>query len=347
MKVVILGFDGCMPSAMIGLLDMFALAQLAVSRAGASGDSATLQEWQVLSASVDGKPLRDGRGGEVAVDMAATEIRSCDAVLVPGLVPGLDGLPRRSPEMRQVGAWLRAQHAHGALIGGSCAGVFVLGEAGLLDGRRCTTTWWFHDELKQRYPKADFIWGSPLLEDRRIVSAGGPLSWVDLALHCIRVLAGPDVARTTADFAVTDNAPLNHVIFAPDGYLRTRDPFVLEAENIVRQTPDLLTTSTLAGLLATSERTLHRRLKTLLGESPKAFIIRVRLETARVLLEKKASNVKRIAQQSGYADESSFRRAFTRFVGMSPNAYRHWVQQRSDPTLTRTESRSTKTEDDA
>ncbi|MYM88311.1 AraC family transcriptional regulator [Rugamonas sp. FT82W] len=93
--------------------------------------------------------------------------------------------------MRQIGAWLRAQHAHGALIGGSCAGVFVLGEAGLLDGRRCTTTWWFQDELKQR-----------------------------------------------------------------------------------------------------------------------------------------ASNVKRIAQQSGYADESSFRRAFTRFMGMSPNAYRQWVQQR-------------------
>ncbi|MCU6497935.1 helix-turn-helix domain-containing protein [Rugamonas sp. A1-17] len=331
MKVVILGFDGCMSSAMVGLLDMFELARHAVSRSDASdksGQSLPRQKWEVVSATVDGNPLRDGQGREVAVNMAAADISRCDAVLIPGLVPGLDGLPQRSPEMRQIGAWLRAQHAHGALIGGSCAGVFVLGEAGLLDGRRCTTTWWFQDELKQRYPKAVFMWGSPLLEDRRVVSVGGPLSWVDLALHCIRQLAGPEVARITADFAVADNAPLNHVVYAPNGYVRTRDPFLFEAENMVRQTPDLLTASALAALLATSERTLHRRLKALVGESPKAFITRVRLETARVLLEKKASNVKRIAQQSGYADESSFRRAFTRFMGMSPNAYRQWIQQR-------------------
>jgi AraC-like DNA-binding protein len=66
------------------------------------------------------------------------------------------------------------------------------------------------------------------------------------------------------------------------------------------------------------------------------------------LVGKKASKFKRIAQQSGYADESSFRRAFTRFVGMSPNAYRHWVQQRErQDAATRSESRSMETEDDA
>jgi transcriptional regulator GlxA family with amidase domain len=331
MKVVILGFDGCMPSAIVGLLDMFDLAELAVMRtAGSDGavESALRQKWEVLSVSVDGRALRDGRGRELPMDMAATAARHCDAVLIPGLVPGLDGLPQRSPEMREIGAWLRSQHAHGALIGAACAGVFVLGEAGLLDGRRCTTTWWFQDELKVRYPKADFIWGSALLEDRRVVTVGGPLSWVDLALHCLRHLGSPELARMTADFAVADNTPLNHAIYAPKGYVHTRDPFLFEAENVVRQTPDILTASALASLLAMSERTLHRRLKDLVGESPKTFITRVRMETARVLLEKKASSVKRIAQQSGYADESSFRRAFTRYMGMSPNAYRQWLEQR-------------------
>ncbi|RDK07254.1 DJ-1/PfpI family protein [Cupriavidus lacunae] len=120
--------------------------------------------------------------------------------------------------MREAGAWLRDQHAHGALIGGSCAGVFVLGEAGLLNDRRCTTTWWLHEELKHRFPGADVVWGSALLEDDRVISAGGrPLSWIDLALHMISRLAGPQAARIAADFAVVDNTPLQQSLYAPKG----------------------------------------------------------------------------------------------------------------------------------
>lgn len=330
MKIVILGFDGCLPSAVVGLLDMFELAEYAVARSSLPDGRANqaMPTWQVTTASVDGRPLTDARGRALAVDAAVPDIDRCDAVLVPGLIPGSDGLPRRSPAMRQVGAWLRSQHAHGAIIGGTCAGVFVLGEAGLLDGRRCTTTWWLQDELKVRYPKADFIWGSALLDDKRVVSVGGPLSWVDLALHIIRRIAGPEAARLTADFAVTDNTPLSQTAYAPNGYVNSRDPFLLEVEHAIRRTRDTLTIGELARALATSERTLHRRLKGLVGESPKIFITRVRLETARVLLEDRAVSVKRIAQHSGYSDESSFRRAFTRFTGLSPAAYRDWIRQR-------------------
>ena len=86
--------------------------------------------------------------------------------------------------------WLRNEHAQGALVCGSCSGVSLLGEAGLLKERRCTTTWWLHDEMKRRYPKADAAWGAAILEDRPVISAGGPLSWIDLSLHVMRVLCG-------------------------------------------------------------------------------------------------------------------------------------------------------------
>jgi transcriptional regulator GlxA family with amidase domain len=49
--------------------------------------------------------------------------------------------------------------------------------------------------------------GTPSIEDRRVVSAGGPLSWIDLALHVVRALCGADAARVAADFAVVDTAP--------------------------------------------------------------------------------------------------------------------------------------------
>ena len=85
----------------------------------------------------------------------------------------------------------------------------------------------------------------------------------------------------------------------------------------------------LARALSTSERTLHRRLKLACGESPKTFIDRIRVETARMLLETSAKPVKELASSAGFADEASFRRAFRRFAGMAPSAYRVWARARS------------------
>jgi transcriptional regulator GlxA family with amidase domain len=226
-------------------------------------------------------------------------------------------------------AWLRRQHALGAIVAGSCNGVFLLGEAGLLDGRRCTTTWWRHNELKSRYPRADAAWGASLIEDGRVVTAGGPLSWIDLTLHVIRALLGPEAAKKAADFTVVDTVPSTQAIYVPPGHLSASNPFLLEAEHIVRQAGDApLTSIELARALGVSERTLHRRLKEASGETPKHFLDRVRFDMARMLLETTRNSVKQLAAASGYADETSFRRAFRRYSGMTPGAYRSWSHAR-------------------
>jgi AraC-like DNA-binding protein len=95
------------------------------------------------------------------------------------------------------------------------------------------------------------------------------------------------------------------------------------AEHAIRHAQGPLSTEALARILALSSRTLHRRLKALTDESPKAFITRTRMEMARTLLENRMVPIKRVAQQCGYGDEGSFRRAFTQFTGMSPSAFRH------------------------
>jgi AraC-like DNA-binding protein len=100
------------------------------------------------------------------------------------------------------------------------------------------------------------------------------------------------------------------------------------AEQAARQAPAGSTAVQLATALAMSERTLHRRLKALTGEAPKAFITRIRIETARVLLETPGTSVKAAARLSGYADEASFRRAFTLQTGLTPTAFRQWANAR-------------------
>ena len=70
----------------------------------------------------------------------------------------------------------------------------------------------------------------------------------------------------------------------------------------------------LAHALSTSERTLHRKLKQACGKSPKGFIDRVRVETARTLLETSGKSVKELAGSAGFVDEASFRRTFRRYA---------------------------------
>ncbi len=340
--VVILGFDGCLPSGAVGLVDLFWLAnqanapsspvqrvptQTEIAQTHSSKSKKLIEPFKIITTSTHGKPLRDGMGRLIEVDAHVLDVPHCDAVLIPGLVSGANGVPD-AQSLAPVANWLRQRYQQGSMLAGSCAGVFVLGEAGLLNQRRCTTTWWLHDELTRRYPKARAVWGSALLEEENIVTVGGPMSWVDMALHTICRLGGKDIAKRAADFSVLDSAAPAQTLYAPKRYLDHADPLLQSAEQAVRQAPSEMSATHLAKQLALSERTLHRRLKTLTGEAPKAFITRTRLEMAKTLLDAPAASIKRVAQQCGYTDEGNFRRAFTRFAGMSPSAYRLWAKDR-------------------
>jgi transcriptional regulator GlxA family with amidase domain len=331
-RVAVIAVDGSLLSAIAGLTDLFWITNQAL-RAPPEG---TLPEASVRArplfettiVSADGANLPTAQGRSVSVDGAFADVGHCDVILVAGMALGTDGLPPASDTIRHAANWLRAQHRHGVLIGGACAGTFVLGEAGLLDGKRCTTTWWLHNAFKRRFPKARPIWGTAIEEQDNVITTGGPLSWIDLALHVIKRTAGADVAKLAADVSVADNSPMPQMVYAPRGFVNAVDPLLLRAEQIIRGAGPGLTAEVLATELKFSTRTLHRRLKDLTDESPKSFITRVRIETACVLLETPGSSIKQVAVQCGYTDETAFRRAFTQLSGMTPADYRRWSHKR-------------------
>lgn len=332
-KIVIAGLNGCLGSAFLGLIDILTLARRAVVRAAAPAQNAE-DPFSVLAASPDGASIVDRSGATFPVAASFDAIATCDAIIVPSFMPDPNGKPPDMSGFGATGAWLRRHHARGALIAGCGSGAFLLGEAGLLDGRRCTTSWWHQEELKQRYARVDAAWGARLIEDRRIVTAAGPLSWIDVALHVVRALCGVEAARIAADFTVGEAALVKGAqrSAAPYGAGALQegvDAFVAEAERKVRQSESSISAQDLARALSTSERTLHRKLKQASGESPKTFIDRIRVDTARMLLETSAKPVKELASTAGFSDEASFRRAFRRFAGMAPSAYRVWARARS------------------
>ncbi len=325
-KLVIAGVDACLGSAFLGLWDALALARRAIQKT--TGE----EPFSIATASADGQPIVDGQGRRIEVETSFDDIALCDAIIVPPLAAEEPPGPEAMAAFASAAAWMRRHHSRGALVCGTGAGVFLLGEAGLLDGRRCAVGLRLRDELKRRYPRCEPASSAGLVEDRRVVTAGAPLAWVDVALHVIRLLCGADAARVAAEATVLESTPTPGAAYAPSGYLAGANPFLLEAERVVRQAGDApLSAQDLARALSTSERTLHRRLKQACGESPKEFIDRVRVDIARTLLETSTKSVKELAAGAGFVDEASFRRTFRRFVGMAPGAYRVLQRARNQP----------------
>jgi transcriptional regulator GlxA family with amidase domain len=317
MKLSILVLEGSMHSAVAGIADLLTLANHVMQLRGGKA----CFRWQTLS--LDGKPVRTGRDLSFAVDGAISKRGACDAIIVPGNLVDHTTLERLKPQYARAGAWLRRQHAAGRLIGAFCGGVFLLAEAGLLDHRRATTTWWLQSELKQRYPKVDLASDAVVTCADRIVCAAGPMSWVDLLLRLIDMIEGPETAKICADYAVIDTAQRTQAAFLPLGYMLSQDPMLIRADMLVRRAGRApMTVRRLANSLGLSERTLNRRFIELTHEPPQVFVMRRRIEHARTLLETTTQSIKAIAHSIGYEDESSFRKAFRKLALMSPQAYR-------------------------
>jgi transcriptional regulator GlxA family with amidase domain len=113
------------------------------------------------------------------------------------VVPGGFGT-RREQENPVVLDWIARQRRSGALTTSVCTGAFLLGAAGLLDGRRATTHWTTIDGLRANHPKTDVLADARVVDEGEIITSAGVSAGIDMALHVVRRLHGDEVARRTA-----------------------------------------------------------------------------------------------------------------------------------------------------
>jgi transcriptional regulator GlxA family with amidase domain len=206
----------------------------------------------------------------------------------------------------------------------ACTGAFALAEAGLLDGRAATTHWAFQGLLAQRCPRVRLAPHAVIVDQGRIVTAGGATSFVNLVLFLVERLLGQDVARAASRMFLVDPNKAPQGAYAMFSTQKTHgDEQILRAQVIVEgelaQAPAV---EELARRVALSPRTFVRRFRSATGNTPRDYIQRVRVEAAKRALERGDDTVGRVAASVGYGDVVAFRKVFVRLTGLTPAEYR-------------------------
>lgn len=113
------------------------------------------------------------------------------------VVPGGYGT-RKERENPAVLGWIGRQREGQALTTSVCTGAFLLGAAGLLDGKRATTHWATIDRLREAHPATMVLDDARIVDEGEIITSAGVSAGIDMALHVVRRLHGEETARRTA-----------------------------------------------------------------------------------------------------------------------------------------------------
>lgn len=257
--------------------------------------------------------------GLVLADLDPLPEPAPDALVV---VPGMPYRATKNID-RAVIRWLQKAARSGAHITSVCTGAFVLGEAGLLDGRRCTTHWSRLDELQKRFPRAHVLRDRLFVNDGKITTSAGIASGIDMTLALIEQSEGPlvaaQVAREIVVYLRRDGSHQQTSVYLD--YRTHLDPAVHRAQDWMVQHPNRrVTVEELAELAGMSVRTLTRAFRRATGISILEFATRIRLELARTLLHDPSLTVEAVAQRCGFATARQFRRVWSDRIGGTPRA---------------------------
>lgn len=197
-------------------------------------------------------------------------------------------------------------------VAAACTGTFALAEAGLLDGREATTSWWLSADFRARYPRAVLNMDAMVVEDDRCATAGAAFGHIDLALALVRRVS-LELATVTARFLLLDQRS-NQSEYVAISHLARRDELVSRFERQVRAHLDQpFDVAVVAAGLGASRRTLERRVTAAVGMSPLQVVQRLRVERARHLLASTDRSVEDVARDVGYLNAASLRALMRRF----------------------------------
>ncbi len=312
-RIGILGYDGVQALDVAGPADTFGTASALIGGKSAS--------YEVVLLNVKrGKIVT-----ESGICFYSDTTLSRDGLLDTIIVPGGHALRLDTKVRTVVARWLRENASRARRVASVCTGIYAFAEAGLLEGRAATTHWRFAHDVQERWPGIKIHADAIFIKDGKYYTSAGVTAGIDLCLSFIEEDFGSEVALEAARLMVV-------YLKRSGGQLQYSAPLLLQtrakssfgdiAAWIRGHLNDDLTVESIAERADLSPRHLTRKFKTTFGITPADFVEELRLDEARWLLVNAGDSVAKVAEDIGYSNDDTFRRAFERRFGVAPTEYR-------------------------
>ncbi|MDM0078113.1 GlxA family transcriptional regulator [Variovorax sp. J2P1-59] len=236
--------------------------------------------------------------------------------------------PLASPQPEAVISFVQRASTRARRVAGICTGAFLLAEAGLLDRRRATTHWAYANAMQSLYPDVQVEADRIFVIDGTVWTSAGMTAGLDLALAMIEKDLGEEVARAVAHKLVMNQrrtgGQSQHSELLE---LAPKSDRIQTALSYIRANLNqALTVQDLASVAHLSSRQFSRVFTTETGRSPAKAVEGLRVEAARLLIEKSRHSLDTIARDTGFRDRRHMREVFLRNLGVSPQSVRSGVR---------------------
>ncbi|PAU88550.1 AraC family transcriptional regulator [Pseudomonas sp. WN033] len=321
-QVAILATDGVIASTLMQAKDFFHMASL---RDGRQRGLGLTPGFRTSIVAADDQPVTSFSQDRLTIE-ATIDALHPQLIVLPAFWGDFDQLLERYPG---VPAWLRREHARGALISAEASGVFWIAAAGLLDDREATTYWRLFDEFSRRFPQVLLNRDKHITDADRIFCAAGVTSACDLHIHLIEHFCGSQVAQAVArDTLYEVQRSYTPGMIGFGGQKLHQDVAILQIQHWLEEHfSEKFRFEDVASQHGMSIRNFMRRFQSATGDKPLHYLQRLRIETAKNLLSTTRRSIKTISYDIGYDDASFFARLFRQHTGLSPNQFRRQFQQ--------------------
>ena len=228
---------------------------------------------------------------------------------------------------KKVFAWLRRISRSGAKIGALSTGAYILGKAGLLDGKHCTVHWEHVASLSEKFPEAMTTSGIYVI-DGNVLTCSGGIAALDMMLSVIASQHGRAVANAVAENFIhprirehddRQRMELQTRLGISHPRLLTT---IIRMESAIEEPLDM---NELADSVELSPRQLERLFRRYLKTTPHGYYVKLRLERGRRLLTQTSASILDVAMACGFVSASHFTKCYRRIFGRTPTEERRSV----------------------
>lgn len=251
-----------------------------------------------------------------------SEIKKTDLVIVPSLNHNYQQAIKLNGEITE---WIGDQYRNGSCVASICTGAYLLAEAGLLDGKTCSTHWAAADQLKQLYPKINLKTDLLITDEQGIYTNGGAYSFLNLILYLVEKYYDRGTAIYCSKvFQIELDRQTQSTFIIFNGQRLHSDELVKKAQIYLEsKVQDKISIEHLAASFAIGRRNFDRRFIKATGNTPTEYSQRVKVEAAKKSFESTRKTVSEVMYEVGYADMKAFREVFRKITGLSPLDYRN------------------------